>query len=161
MLNCTGNVEWIFFHLMVSESKYIRISFNGHYWNDINMYANLKSKLNFVCRNKPVPVVALLWSDISDLDLEKIVCHFFSTSEAVLPGPISMAVNETAIFRHVRLFISDVSDGPNFPLNICLFSSTRFVSVSVLSAFQLDFLFVCESIGIVLIFPVCLFTSQS
>lgn len=84
MLNCTGNVEWIFFHLMVSESKYNRISFNGHYWNDINMYANLKSKLNFVCRNKPVPVVALLWSDISDLDLEKIVCHFFSTSAAVL-----------------------------------------------------------------------------
>lgn len=81
----------------------------------------------------PVQVVALLWSDISDLDLEKMLCHFFSTSAAVLPGPTPMAVNETAMFRHVRLFISEVSDGPNFPLNICLFSSTRFVSASVSS----------------------------
>lgn len=114
----------------------------------VSLYANLnfESKLNFVRNNKPVPVVARLWSDISDLDLEKMLCHFFSTSAAVLPGPTPMAVNETAMFRHVRLFIFEVSYGPNFPLNICLFSSTTCVSASVSSAFQLGFLFLCESI---------------
>lgn len=125
------NVEVTFFFLMVSESKYIRISFNCHYWNDINMFANLKSK----------PTLCVEVSVIRHLGkYRENSVPFFLNLCSSSTGPIPMAVNETGIFRHVRLFISDVSDGPNFPLNICLFSSTRFVSVSVLSALQLGFL---------------------
>ena len=96
--------------------------------------------------DQPVPLTTFLWSEISVLLLEKTLCHFFSTSSAVLAGPNPIAARVSAIDCHLRCFIDEVKFGPNFPLNTFLFSSTNDVRASVSSAFQFGFLLVCCSI---------------
>lgn len=89
-----------FFHLMVSESKYIRISFNGHYWNDINMYANLKSKLNFVCRNKPV--------------LVSVIRHLGKYRENSVPFFLNLCSSSTGPNTHGSQWNWNISTHPAF-----------------------------------------------
>lgn len=43
--------------------------------------------------NLPVPVTVLLKLDISILECEKMLCHFFSTSAGVLLSPTTVAYN--------------------------------------------------------------------